>query len=133
MKPIPKVKRGETSLKKRAVDPDCGRLIWKYATLLMLLILVGIFASRMLDCLDCCKCVLQYTIPAMPADIAKPFSEKVYWQENGLVDHFMAMPASARRYFILHGTGCVIYCILTVVAGLTLCKTMFCRQLKNCA
>ena len=133
MKSISKVKRGETSLKKTVVDPGCGRLIWKYATLFMLLILVGIFANRLLDCLDCCKCVLQYTIPAIPADNAKPFSEKVYWQENGLVDHFMAMPASARRYFILHCTECVIYCILTVVAGLTLCKTMFCRQLKNCA
>lgn len=89
--------------------------------LAIFMLLLGILAGHMMFCVNCCADVLRYTIPAIPVDLADEYSAYAYWRDTNLLDHFVTMPSTARKYFILHLTaGCMdgVLSIITVVSGM---------------
>lgn len=89
--------------------------------LAIFMLLLGILAGHMMFCVNCCADVLRYTIPAIPGDLADEYSAYAYWRDTNLLDHFVTMPSTARKYFILHLTaGCMdgVLSIITVVSGM---------------
>ena len=89
--------------------------------LTIFMLLLGILAGHMMFCVNCCADVLRYTVPAIPGDLADEYSAYAYWRDTNLLDHFVTMPSTARKYFILHLTaGCMdgVLSIITVASGM---------------
>lgn len=48
---------------------------------------------------------MKHTIPDIPGDLADEYSVYAYWRDINLLDYFVTMPSTARKYFILHLTA----------------------------
>ena len=78
-----------------------------------------------------CVDVLRYTIPAVLPEQVELFSETAYWQQVGLLSHFLTMPVSAQRYFILYSIGFCLNGVLSIITFAAGFGMVFGKILKN--
>ena len=105
------------------------KVLRQYVLPLLILSLLGFFIYRAGSCVNFCKEVLLYTVPAFPADAAKELSTAAYWQEMGLIEHVKVMPSTAQRYFVLYGIAGCVYGILAVITAAGGCSMVFRRNI----
>lgn len=105
------------------------KVLWRYVLMLLAFLSFGVLAYRAAGCFYSCIDVLRYTVPAIRMEDVNDFSLADYWQETGLMEHFICMPSSAQKYYVLRGVACGIYAILAVVAFIGGCS-MVCRTKK---
>ena len=101
------------------------------AFLLFMAMLGSIFIYYSWIYFGSCVDVLRYTIPAVLPEQVELFSETAYWQQVGLLSHFLTMPVSAQRYFILYSIGFCLNGVLSIITFAAGFGMVFGKILKN--